>query len=289
LVHEILLFWSVLAGLLCIDNLVLVPSGGDYLRFNRSGHLRYDPSSRLQARHRDLILLNPLNPFDRFALTTCVIGNLEPRMLRAANRQLQNTLHKTNYLSWIGSGYLLVLVALAAASIWFYFGDILLALLIAHLLTWVAAVLILVKSRETLGLTRFRVFSLALEASFVPGYLVNIGKRVWYRRALDIPALSLGLRRLQRMPVDSDRELYAIQLSRRLDEVGLDLNIDDDSLVNQNADDPMETDGPVSGNHDNQTTTASTSYVETQRGALRNWLKEARVCLAATSAQADGS
>lgn len=289
MVHETLLFWAVLAGLLCIDNLVLLPSGGDYLRFNRSGHLGYDPSSRLQARQRDLVLLNPLNPFDRLALTTCVIGNLEPSMLRAANRQVRNTLHNTNFLSWIGSGYLLVLVALAVASIWFYFGDILLALLIVHLLTWVAAVALLVNSRETLGLTRFRVFSLALEASLVPGYLVNIGKRVWYRRALDLPALSLGLRQLRRMPVDSDRELYAVQLARRLDEVGLDLNIDDDSLANQNTDDPMETHGPVSGNHDKQTSTASTSYVETQRDALRNWLKEARVCIAATSAQVDGS
>ena len=287
--HESLLFWAVLAGLLFIDNLVLLPSGGDYLRFNRLGHLGYDPGSRLQARQRDLILLNPLNPFDRLTLTTCAIGNLEPSMLRAANRQVRNTLHNTNFLSWIGSGYLLVLAALAAASIWFYFGDILLALLIAHLLTWVAAVALLFIFRETLGLTRFRVFSLALEASLVPGYLVNIGKRVWYRRVLDLPALSLGLRQLRRMPIDSARELYALQLSRRLDEVGLDLNIDDESLVNQNTDDPMETHGPVSGSHDKQTATASTSYAEAQRDALRNWLKEARICLAATSAQVDGS
>ena len=138
--YEILVFWAVLAGLLCVDNLVLLPSGGDYLRFSKSGRWGYDPGFRLQARQRDLILLNPLNPFDRLAITNCAIGNLEPSMLRVANRQMRSTLHNVNLLSWVGSVYLLVLTGLGAASIWFYFGDILLALLLVHLLTWVAAV-----------------------------------------------------------------------------------------------------------------------------------------------------
>ena len=286
--YEISLFWAVLAGLLCIDNLVLLPSGGDYLRFSRSGRWRYDPGFRLQARQRDLILLNPLNPFDRLAVTNRTIGDLEPRMLRVAKRQMQGTLNYVNFLSWIGSGYLLVLTGLAAASILFYFGDVLLALLLVHLLTCAAAVVLLIISRETLCLTRFRVFSLALEACLVPGYLVNLGKRVWYHRTLNLPALSLGLRQLRRMPVDAARELYAMQLSRRLDDVGFDLNIDDDSPNDPNASEPIETPGSISGNDSKQAATASTSHAETQREELRNWLKEARLCLA-TSAQGDGS
>lgn len=283
-----MLFWAVLLGLLCVDNLVLLPSGGDYLRFSESGRWWYDPGFRLQACQRDLILLNPLNPFDRLTITNCAIGDLEPSMLRVANRQMHSTLHTVNLLSWVGSGYLLVLTVLGAASIWFYFGDILLALMLVHILTWIAAVALLVISRETLCLTRFRVFSLALEACLVPGYLVNLGKRVWYRRTLNLPALTLGLRQLHRMPIDSVRELYAMQLSRRLDDVGFDLNIDDDSPTNLNASEPIETPGPVSGNDSKQTITASTSQAELQREALRNWLKEARLCLA-TSAQVDGS
>lgn len=285
--YEIFLFWAVLAGLLCVDNLVLLPSGGDYLRFSRSGRWGYDPGFRLQARQRELILLNPLNPFDRLAATNRTIGELEPSMLRVANRQMRSTLHHVNILSWVGSGYLLVLNGLAAASIWFYFGDVLLALLLVHLLTWVAAVSLLVVSRETLCLTRFRVFSLAIEAGLVPGYLVNLGKRVWYRRALNLPALTLGLRQLRRMPIDSARELYAMQLSRRLDDVGFDLNIDDDSPNEPNASEPTEVPGRISVTDSKQTATASTTHAETQREALRDWLKEARLCLA-TSAQVDG-
>ena len=268
--------------------LVLIPSGGDYLRFSKSGRWGYDPGFRLQAHRRDLVVLNPINPFDRIAVTNCAIGNFEPGMLRVANRQLRSTLFSINLLSWIGSGYLLVCTVLSAASIWFYFGNILLALLVVHLLTWVAAAALLVMSRETLCLTRFRVFSLILEAFLVPGYLVNLSKRVWYRRTLDLPALTLGLRQLHRMPVDSDRELFAMQLSRRLDDVGCDLNIDDDLPGDQNAGEPIETPGPVSGDDHEQTATASTSHTEMRREALRNWLKEARLCLA-TSARVDGS
>lgn len=286
--NEILLFWVVLAGLLCVDNLVLLPSGGDCLRFSKSGRWAYDPGFRLPARQRDLILLNPLNPFDRLAITNRTIGDLQPNMLRVANRQMQSTLHHVNLLSWIGSGYLLVLAGLAAASTWFYFGDVLLALLLVHLLTWAAAASLLVIFRETLCLTRFRVFSLALEACLVPGYLVNLGKRVWYRRTLNLPALTLGLRQLRRMPINSARELYAMQLSRRLDDVGFDLNIDDAPPNDPNAGEPNEALGPASGNDSKQTAAASTSHAETQREALRNWLKEARLCLA-TSAQVDGS
>lgn len=282
--YEVLLFWAVLAALLCVDNLVLLPSSGDYLRFSKSGRWGYDPGFRLQAHQRDLVVLNPLNPFDRIAITNSAIGNLEPRMLRVANRQMRSTLYSINLLSWIGSGYLLVLTALSAASIWFYFGNILLALLVVHLLTWVVAVAFLIISREILCLTRFRVFSLALEACLVPGYLVNLGKRVWYRRTLNLPALAFGLRQLRRMPIDSTRELYSSQLGRRLEDVGFELNIDDDSPNDESIVSPA----PASGNHRKQTATASTSQAKAQREALRNWIKKARLCLA-TSAQVDGS
>ena len=182
----------------------------------------------------------------------------------------------------------MVLAGLAIASIWLYFGDVLLTLLFVHLATSAAAVAVLFVYRETLCLSRFRAFSLALEACLVPGYLVNLGKRVWYRHTLNLPALSLGLRQLSRMPIDSVRELYAMQISRRLDDLAIDLNIDSDGPFHSNTNHTDEPRAAASDTDAEQTAKAATCSTEAQRDELRNWLKEARQCLA-TSVQVAGS
>ena len=288
MISDTLLFWAVLAGLLCIDNFVLLPGGTDYLRINRNGSWRYEPGLRLQARHRDLIFLNPLNPFDRLAFTNSAIGQLNPPLLRIARLQVRTQIRCANLLSWIGWGYLLVLSGLACASLWLYFGDILLTLLVVHFVIWTAAVAVLFANRETLCLSRSRAFSLAFEACLVPGYLVNLGKRVWSGKTLNLPALTFGLHRLSKMPIDSRRELYALQLSRRLDDLAIDLNIDSDAPFQSETNDTHEPTAMALITDTEQEAKTATCSNEAQRDNLRNWLKEARKCLA-TSAQPAGS
>lgn len=61
-------------------------------------------------------------------------------------------------------------------------------------------------------------FVLLTEAVFVPAYLVNLGKRAWFRVRMDIPALLVGLRELQRAQGE-DRVLLGQRLLQRLDQL----------------------------------------------------------------------
>jgi hypothetical protein len=217
---EVGLFWAALAALWFIDNLVLLPPGGDFLSFGRRGVLRYKPGARLQVRHRDLVLLNPLNPFDRLVATTRSLGPARGLGARAALRQVRGPLRAANGLSWIGSGYLAIVAACGVASVGqVYFGHVLIALATAHVACWLTAACVLVARRSQLQLGPWRVFSLAAEALFVPGYLVNLGKRVWFRQTWDLPALAFGLSRLKQLRADPAHELHGVLLMRRLDEL----------------------------------------------------------------------
>lgn len=247
--HELPLFWAVLVGLLVIDNCVLVPAGGDCLRFGRSWRLRYDTGARLEIARRDLVLLNPLNPFDRAAITARSIGPLGLPAFRESARRLRDGQRGANLLSWIGCVYLVVLALLALASLKVYFGVVLAVLALAHLLLWSASLVVLLRHRARLGLGGGRVASLVIEALFVPGYLVNLGKRVWFKCSFDLPALTVGLRQLGRLRDESARELHRLKLRRRLDDI-------------------------------EQSTEPGT--------AARQWIEEARQCLT-TSALAAGS
>jgi hypothetical protein len=280
MISEIFLFWGVLAGLLCLDNLVLLPAGTDYLRFNRRGRWIYEPGMRLQARHRDLIFLNPMDPFHRLAQTDSAIGSLTPQSLRAARQRFRSTLRNTNLLSLLGSGYLLVLAGLAVASIWLYFGDVLLILILAHLVTWVAAMSVLAANRENLYLSRFRTLSLAFESFVVPGYLVNLGKRVWFRQTFNLPAMTIGLRQLKSMPIDAARELYAMQMSSRLDELEIDFDIDTEQPRPVRECDANDPSADTMHKNDDQSTQGSPFPSEERREEIKHWFKEARKCLA---------
>lgn len=257
---EILLFWAVIAGLLAFDNLVLVPRGGDYLKIEGKARLVYQPSLRFKARARDLVLLNPLNPFDRLVTTQQAVGPVTSDQYAAARRTLRRSLPTVNALSAFGSAYLLVLLVLAALTFKVYFGVVLFTLAIAHIAFWTAGVTLMVMRQGLLSLTRGQLAGLAFEALLVPGYVVNLGKRVWLKRSLDLAAMTLGLRAVGRIADESTRDLYVHQMSRRLDELSFELGVasDEDTLAR-------------SGEADN----------------TRNWFKKARRCLKA-SAQAAG-
>jgi hypothetical protein len=216
-IPEIVLFWAVAAGFLIVDNLRLIPAGGDYLRFGRQGALRYEPAARLEARGRDLIFLNPLNLFHRAALTSSVLGRLEPRQLRAARRMLRAAVPTLNLLSWLGTLYLVLTVALACVSMQFSFALVLAAFLGMHLLFWALSASVLVWQRKRLALTGQQVAAFVAEGFFVPAYTINLGKRVWFKHTLDLPAMTLGLWQGKSLRDEHARELWVHQLGQRLD------------------------------------------------------------------------
>ncbi len=217
MVPEIVLFWAVAAGFLIVDNLRLIPAGGDYLRFGRRGALRYEPGGRLEARGRDLIFLNPLNLFHRAALTSSVLGRLEPKQLRAARRMVRSAVPTLNLLSWLGTLYLVVAVALASLSMQFSFALVLASFLGLHLLFWALSAAVVVVRRKRLALTGQQVAVFVAEGFFVPAYTINLGKRLWFKHTLDLPAMTLGLWKAKSLRDEHARELFVHQLGQRLD------------------------------------------------------------------------
>jgi hypothetical protein len=216
-VPEIVLFWVVAAGFLVADNLRLIPAGGDYLRFGRRGRLRYEPGARLEARGRDLIFLNPLNLFHRAALTSSVLGRLEPRQLRAARQRLRKAVPTLNLLSWLGTLYLVLAVALASQSMRFSFAVVLASFLAVHLVFWALSAGVLVWRRNKLGFTGAQLAVFVAEGFFVPAYTINLGKRLWFKCTLELPAMTVGLRQGRLLRDEHARELFTHQMGQRLD------------------------------------------------------------------------
>lgn len=214
---EIILFWVVAAGFLIADNLVLLPAGRDYLGFGMRGRFTYSAATRLEARGRELVFLNPLNLFQRAAVTTRGLGRLHPAELRSARRQVEKALPTLNTFSWIGYSYLIVAACLASLSFGIHFGSVLASFLATHAVFSLISIALLVRRRSTLGLSGHQAAIFAVEAMLVPAYTINLGKRLWSRQVLDLPAMSLGIRQAKRIDDELERELALHQLRERLE------------------------------------------------------------------------
>jgi len=244
-IEEVILFWAVLAGFLVFDNFVLLPEGADYLRFGVAGTFTYEPKARLEARGRDLVILNPLNLFHRIAVTRAIYGLLDISQYRAARRQIRVQLKALNVFSALGTVYLAVVLALAVASFQVSFERAFVGLIGTHVFFWVVNTTLLVMWRERLELNRYQTFAHAAEAIFVPAYCINLGKRLWFKRVLDVPALPLGLRQAGQIQDQAEREFYIYQLESRIKHIesGLALPIEDSPCALNallSADEPSE-------------------------------------------------
>jgi hypothetical protein len=230
---EIVLFWVVAAGFLIADNLVLLPNGRDYLGFGRRGQLVYSAATRLEARGRELVMLNPFNLFHRAAVTTRGLGPLSASGFRAARKQVAQGLPTLNTFAWLGYAYLLFAVGLASVSFAAHFGSVLAAFLVTHLVFAVVATTLLVRRRKELRLSEYQTLVFAVEAVLVPAYTINLGKRLWRKTVLDLPAMTLGMRQAKRIQDDFDRELALHQLRERLMllESGLSIGEQDDEGI----------------------------------------------------------
>jgi hypothetical protein len=213
---EIVLFWVVAVGFLLADNLVLLPVGADVLRFGRRGRLVYEPGSRLEARGQELIMLNPINLFDRAAVTNRALGKVDGRSFGAARRQIRRSLLLLNVFSWLGYAYLLTAVALASLSFEAHFGSVLVSFLLTHIVFALIASVVLVLRRHDLALSPYQTFVHVVEALLVPAYTINLGKRLWHKQVLNLPAMTLGIRQAKRAKNEAERELLMHQLQERL-------------------------------------------------------------------------
>ena len=274
---DVALFWALLVAFLVADNLALAPAGGDFLKFGFAGRLRYEPKVRLKVRGRDLVVLNPVNPFDRLVFTRHAAGYLGGAQLRDSSRIVRNPLRGLNRLAMVGSAYLVSLVLLAAASTETGFAVVLAALAAVHLAAWFVSVAIAVAWRERFGLSRYQLFVLATEALFVPAYTVNLSKRIGYRRVLDVPAMAWGMRSLRRIADPSMRELYCLRMAARLDDVVAELDLPEERS-GASADTTPRRD-PASA-HDPLPVPSSV-----HRLSLSRWVCEARQCLTKSAPQ----
>ncbi len=219
---DVALFWLVATGFLLVDNLVFIPAGRDFLYFGRSGTLRYVASRRQEACGREVVFSNPFNFFQRAAITGQILGPLDAKQYLTVRRKIRAALPILNSLSWLGYGYLGTVAMLFAASFYFTFGFVLSAFLFAHACFWFASSLIVGCSRHKLSVDGYRAAQLMAEALFVPAYCMNMGKRVWYKQELGLPALSFGLRQFTKLVSEDDSELYGYELGQRL--TGLEMH-----------------------------------------------------------------
>jgi hypothetical protein len=228
---EVSLFWAVAAGFLVFDNFLLIPAGGDYLSLGRVAQWRYSPSSRSEANGRELIFLNPFNLFQRVVLTTRSIGRLNPRDYRLFRQEVARALPRLNSLAWWGYCYLFAAVLLAVATFNFSFASLVWVLIGTHLFFWLTSAVLLLLSRSALGLELAQTVALIAESFFVPAYCINLSKRVWYRRAHDIPALTIGLRGFRRIHDEHLRELMTHEYDVRLVRLSQEFPEDEATLL----------------------------------------------------------
>ncbi|MDF3822803.1 hypothetical protein P3G55_23095 [Leptospira sp. 96542] len=221
---EVALFWAIAAGFLIFDNFLLIPVGGDYLSFRRNGKLHYSPASRAEVRGgRELIFLNPLNLFDRAALTNKILGPVNLGDYRFFRQEILQALPYLNGLACWGYSYLCVAILLAIATFNFGFERLLETLIGAHLFFWAMSSMLLLLWKKPLGLSPSQATAFAAESFFVPAYCINLGKRVWHRRSRDIPALMIGLHSFHRIHDESLRELLTHEYDLRLTHLSQDL------------------------------------------------------------------
>lgn len=267
MISDIALFWAVIAGFLVADNFLLIPRGGDFLRFDRSGAFKYDPLSRLQAMGRDLVFLNPLNLFDRAAITSSCIGKINASQFRKARHKVRSALPRLDVFAWVGYAYLLAVMVLAVAStrVGVGFELVLFVFIVCHAVFWLLTTSMLLAWRHSLALSDYQTFVYATEALFVPAYNINMSKRLWFRHTLDLPALALGLHQLKSVKDESSREFYVYKLGKRLDDLEADLEME-------------WPEGGVSVDEHSENARTMDGKAEETRAAI-NWLKEARSCL----------
>lgn len=267
--HEIALFWLVVAAFLFFDNLIVVPQGCELLRFDRRGRLRYEATSRLTAASRELVLLNPLNLFDRGLLTTQCFGDVELRVWKQGRRLVRSAVPTLNTFSLLGYVYMLLVAGLAYISFQLGLLPALVVFVAVHLTLWVLCLGILVARRRQLHLSGYEVFSYATEAILVPAYLMNLGKRLANKQRVGISALGLGLRALKTVDDDDLRLLLKVRLRERLEVLEM----------TQGYENALADEGGVKVANTHSTHSEHDDVGCAPLSSTQKWIQEAKACL----------
>src|SRR5690606_33695419 len=86
---------------------------------------------------------------------------------------------------------------------------------------WLGAASLVVLRRRQLQLPGMDVAASLLEALFVPAYLMNLSKRLLYKRRVAVSSLGLALRSAKRVADPDDRAILSHRLRERMDTVML--------------------------------------------------------------------
>jgi hypothetical protein len=202
--NETLLFWVTLLAFLIFDNLIVVAKGKDYLNICRRGKPYYKSRQRNVFAGREVVLLNPLNLFDRVISVERVTKSEEVHHYKSELRSIESLARGLNPFAYLGYLYFFYILANCYFSFVFGFEAIVINLLIGHILIWVCAlvfVLFLIRSQE---MPKGKVISVLFEALFVPAYLVNLNKKFLRIRHSEICALRLHVRALKRAAKNDD-------------------------------------------------------------------------------------
>jgi len=96
----------------------------------------------------------------------------------------------------------------------------------------------------------------------VPAYTINLGKRLWHKQVLNLPAMALGIRQAKRSKNETERELLVHQLQERL--ALMEMNLADEAPK-------AEMQGEI--------VPASRQNIQDQPSTPRELITEARACL----------
>jgi hypothetical protein len=213
LVNETLLFWGVLFAFLLFDNLISIGRDVDCLNVSRKGKLSYKLRNRQIFGGKEIILLNPLNLFDRIIFSSKVTASENVAEYKRELRGIERTAKKINFFVYLGYFYLLILIVNCYASLALSFEAIAIELIVCHVVTWVVAVMSVFFLVRDDSLPVRMITIILIEALFVPAYLVNLNKKILVLRKSSICPVRLCVRRFKTVP-EYERELVRYELSR---------------------------------------------------------------------------
>jgi hypothetical protein len=212
---ETLLFWAMLFAFLIADNIVSLAHSEDFLSITRKGHPLYQSRQRNVFSKKTLIVLNPVNLFDRGVIAQLINDEDDRHTYRSELKSIRRVSARLNLLAYWGYIYLAFLSACAYFSFAYSFEAVVIFLLLGHFFHWCCAAALVWFCRKDLGLAASGVAVCLMEALFVPAYLVNLNKKLLRLKHTPICSLRLHIRKLK-FASSPSKELMQYELGKLL-------------------------------------------------------------------------
>jgi hypothetical protein len=200
MIRETLLFWTLLLAFLFIDNIITLANGKDALSFDRKGKPYYKFRQRNKFGNRNIILLNPLNLFDRIVSANELTLRDEKYQYKRDLRSIKFLAINTNSFVYLGYFYLFYLIINCYLSFALSFEAVVLNILIGHIVAWLCSAFVFALLYKQLSLPLGSVSILLAEALFVPAYLINLGKKISLLKSIEFCTLRFYMRKIKTTP-----------------------------------------------------------------------------------------